>query len=265
MEGNPHLDDEKELTHLLAPLHWVAWQYHPVVESTNDIALGWAKKDAPDWGLVIADQQTAGRGRGDRRWVTRPGSALAISLVMRPSPRERQMLPRFTALAALGLVEVLGDLGLQAEIKWPNDVLLDGKKAAGVLVETEWRGDDLAALVVGLGVNVLPESLPAADQLRSPAISVAQALGKPVDRWALLVELVGAMKALRPSLTLDDFVLAWNKHLAFRGEVKSITLPGGIVEDCKIIGITPEGALRVRDCRGGQVEMVSGEIEMGSS
>ncbi|MDY6846879.1 MAG: biotin--[acetyl-CoA-carboxylase] ligase [Chloroflexota bacterium] len=262
MEGNPHLDDEKELTHLFATLQWVAWEYHPVVGSTNDIALGWAKKDAPDWGLVIADQQTAGRGRGDRGWVTRPGSALAISLVMRPTPRERQMLPRFTALATLGLVEVLGGLGLQADIKWPNDVLLDGKKVAGVLVETEWRGDDLAALVVGLGVNVLPESLPSAAQLRYPAISVAEILGKPVDRWALLVELVGAMKALRPSLTSNDFVLAWNKHLAFRDEVKSIALPGGIVEDYKIIGVTPEGALKVRDCLGGQVEIVSGEIIM---
>jgi len=265
MEGNAHLNDEKELTHLLESIQRGAWQYHPVVGSTNDIALRWAKKDAPDWGLVIADQQTAGRGRGNRRWVTRPGSALAISLVMRPSPRELQMLPRFTALAALGLVEVLGGLGLQAEIKWPNDVLLGGKKVAGVLVETEWRENDLTALVVGLGVNILPESLPAADQLRYPAISVAQALDDPVDRWALLVDLVGAMKTLRPSLTSDNFVLAWNKHLAFRDEVKSINLPGGIVKDYKIIGVTPEGALRVRDCCGGQVEIVSGEIEIGGS
>lgn len=265
MEGNAHLDAEKELTDLLEPLQWGAWQYHPVVGSTNDIALDWAKKGAPDWGLVIADQQTAGRGRGNRRWVTTPGSALAMSLVMRPSPQELKMLPRFTALAALGLVEVLGGLGLKAEIKWPNDVLLDGKKAAGVLVETEWQENDLAALVVGLGVNILPESVPAADQLRYPAISIAQALDKPVDRWTLLVDLVKAMKALRPSLTSDEFVSAWNKHLAFRGEVKSINLTGGVVKDYKIIGVTPGGALRVNDCRGGQVEIVSGEIEMGGA
>jgi BirA family biotin operon repressor/biotin-[acetyl-CoA-carboxylase] ligase len=212
---------------------------------------------------VIADQQSAGRGRGDRRWVTNPGSALAISLVIRPSAQELEMLPRFTALAALGLVNTLEALGLQAEIKWPNDVLLDGKKAAGVLVETEWRESDLAALVIGLGVNVLPKSVPPAEQLRYPAISVAEVMGMAVDRWALMVALVKGMKNLRPLLTLDDFIRVWNNKLAFRGEVKRIHLPGGRVEEFEVLGVTHGGALEVRDRRGKRVEIVSGEIEMG--
>ncbi|HEY9122140.1 MAG TPA: biotin--[acetyl-CoA-carboxylase] ligase [Brevefilum sp.] len=263
MEKSTHLDDERILKRLLEPLDWLNWQYYPVVGSTNDIALEWTKTGAPDWGLVIADQQSAGRGRGDRRWVTNPGSALAISIVIQPSPQELQMLPRFTALAALGLVNALEILGLQAEIKWPNDVLLDGKKAAGVLVETEWRESDLTALVIGLGVNVLAESVPPVGQLRYPAISVAEASGSTVDRWELMVDLVKAMKNLRPSLTSDEFIRAWNKKLAFCGEVKRICLPGGTVEEFEILGVTPEGALEVRDRDGKRVEIVSGEIDMG--
>jgi len=263
MEENTHLDDERILKALLAPLDWLEWQYCPVVGSTNDIALEWAKAGAPDWGLVIADQQNAGRGRGDRRWITNPGSALAISLVIRPSAQELEMLPRFTALAALGLVNALEALGLQAEIKWPNDVLLGGKKVAGVLVEMEWQENDLAALVIGLGVNVLPASVPPEEMLRYPATSVGEVTGKRVDRWTLMVELVKVMKNLRPLLTSDDFINTWNKHLAFRGEMKRIHLPGGTVEEFEILGVTSEGALEVRDRRGKRVEIVSGEIDMG--
>jgi len=263
MEENTHPDDERILKALLAPLDWLYWKYYPVVGSTNDIALEWAKTGAPDWGLVIADQQNAGRGRGDRRWVTNPGSALAISLVIRPSAQELEMLPRFTALAALGLVNALEALGLQAEIKWPNDVLLGGKKVAGVLVEMEWQENDLIALVVGLGVNVLPESVPPVEQLRYPAISVAEASGRMVDRWTLMVNTIKVMKNLRPLLTLDDFIRVWNNKLAFRGEVKRIHLPGGSIEEFEILGVTFEGALEVRDRRGKRVEIVSGEIEIG--
>ncbi len=265
MEENMRLDDERILMRLLEHLGWLDWQYYPVVGSTNDIALEWAKTGAPDWGLVIADQQSAGRGRGGRNWVTKPGSALAISLVIKPSPKELQMLPRFTALAALGLVHALEILGLQAEIKWPNDVLLDAKKAVGVLVETEWRESDLAALVIGLGVNVLPESVPPVEQLRYPATSIADVLGRPVDRWTLMLELVKVMKNLRPLLTSDDFIKTWNKHLAFRGEVKRIHLPGGNVDAFEILGVTPGGALEVRNRDGKRVEIMSGEIEMGDS
>ncbi len=265
IEENMHLDNERILKRLLEHLGWLDWQYYPVVGSTNDIALKWARTGAPDWGLVIADQQSAGRGRGGRNWVTKPGSALAISLVIKPSPKELQMLPRFTALAALGLVNALEILGLQAEIKWPNDVLLDGKKAAGILVETEWQESDFTALVIGLGVNVLPESVPPVEQLRYPAISVAEATGRPIDRWVLMVELVKGMKNLRPLLTSDDFIRVWNNKLAFRGEVKRIHLPGGTVEEFEVLGVTSEGALEVRDRHGKRVEIVSGEIEMGDS
>jgi BirA family biotin operon repressor/biotin-[acetyl-CoA-carboxylase] ligase len=254
---------EKDLEGILAPLALGAWQFHTSVDSTNDIALDWAKSGAPDWALVIADEQQSGRGRENRRWVTRPGSSLAFSLVLRPTPDEIEMLPRFTALGALGLIHALTGMGIKAVLKWPNDVLLAGKKAAGVLVEADWQEDELSGLVLGMGVNVLPGSVPSVDQVRYPATSVAQVLGEPVARWELLIAILKGMMSLRPCLTHASFIERWNNNLAFRNQVKSIYLPGGVKKDFEILGVTPEGTLEVRDFHGGQVEIVSGEISTG--
>ena len=256
------LNTEKDISHFLEPLQLGAWQYHPVVGSTSDIALDWAKAGAPDWGLVIADQQTKGRGRNERHWVTRQGTGLAFSLVLLAQPNERMMLTRFTALAALGLIRALSGLGLKAQIKWPNDVLLGGKKVAGVLVETEWWEDELEALVVGMGVNVKPQAVPPADILRYPATSVEDALGDPIDRWELLASILKVMIDLRPFLTHPDFVMLWNAHLAFRGEVVPILFPDDVLKEMEILGVTDNGRLALLDEWGEKVIIAAGEIRM---
>lgn len=238
------------------------WQYHPVVGSTNDLALDWAREGALDWSLVVADEQTAGRGRFERRWVTRPGVSLAMSLVLRPSTREAGYLTRFTALAALGLVYALAKMGLQAEIKWPNDVLLRGKKVAGVLVEAEWQGDVMEGLVVGMGVNINTKAVPAAGEVRFPSTSVEDAVGHEVERWALLAEILQAMEASRTDLTGDVFLEAWNAHLAFRDEWVLFRLPSGIVTRLYLLGVMPDGRLLLQGEDGQHKAFTSGEIVM---
>ena len=106
--------------------------------STNDDALLLATQGALDGWLVLAEEQTQGRGRSQRRWVTATGPALAFSLLLRPSALEQAYIGRFTALGALSVQQVLSELGLSAQIKWPNDVLVNGKKVCGVLAETLW-------------------------------------------------------------------------------------------------------------------------------
>lgn len=251
---------DKELTHFLESLRLDSWQFHPVVGSTNDLALEWAQADAPDWGLVVADRQEKGRGRNDRQWVTRQGAGLAFSLVLLPTLKERMVLPRFTALAALGLIRALSAFDIRAEIKWPNDVLLDGKKAAGVLVEVEWQEKELQALVVGMGVNVGREAIPPLDLLHYPATSVADALGTKINRWELLASVIEEMKALRPAIVLPEFIEMWNAHLAFRGEVMPIKFHRGVIKEMKIIGVMGDGRLELRDERGKRVELATGEI-----
>lgn len=254
------MHDKSSLADFLDPLGLGAWTYQRMVTSTNDLALSWAQRDAPDWSLVLADSQSAGRGRFDRNWVTKPKSALAMSLVLRPLPAELPHLPRFTALAALGLISALDDAGCEGRIKWPNDVLLNGKKVAGILVEAEWQADDVCALVVGMGVNVTDEAVP--NELRYPATSVEAELSDPIIRWALLADILQHMMALRLILTDQAFVEAWNSSLAFRGEWISFRQRGKTVKRMKLLGITTDGCLALQDPLGGGVNVMEGEIVM---
>jgi BirA family biotin operon repressor/biotin-[acetyl-CoA-carboxylase] ligase len=177
-------------------------------------------------------------------------------------PEEAGCVPRFTAMAALGLIHALEKWGLQGQVKWPNDVLLDGKKVAGVLVEADWQGEELVALVVGMGVNVKPESVPPEDELRFPATSVEDALGKGVDRWALLAEIINSMLVYREKLTEPAFVEAWNAHLALRGEWVPFRTSDGKTRRMKVLGVLPDGRLHLEKADGEVIKAVSGEIGM---
>ncbi len=208
---------------LRAALHRLplcAWRYWPTVGSTNDEALRWLDAGAPEGCLTLADEQTQGRGRGARRWWTPPGAALAFSLVVRPLPHEQPHLPRFTAWAAVALAETLAhDYGLQPQVKWPNDVLLGGRKVAGVLAEARWEGEHLRGVVVGVGVNLAPQAVPPASALDFPATSVAHALGDSPPRWRLLAALLRRMMAWRFRLGSRAFLQAWEARLAYRGQM----------------------------------------------
>ncbi len=172
----PYLDD--------LPLG--GWRFYESLGSSNDTALEWAKSDAPDMALVLADNQFSGRGRFQRHWVTVAGAALAFSLVMHPTAEEMISFYQFAGLGALAIVEALDRLGLPAQIKWPNDVLVERRKVAGILIENTWIGETLQALVTGIGINVSPHAVPPPDQVMFPATSLETVLGKPVDRWAVL-------------------------------------------------------------------------------
>lgn len=256
------MPEDEKLRKILQNLHLGGWQYYQEAASTNDIALAWAHEGAPDWSLVLADSQTAGRGRAGRRWITQPGVALAMSVVVRPESSFLAYLPRFTGLAALGLIGALGRLGLQGKLKWPNDVLLEGKKVAGVLVEADWEGQVLDALVVGMGVNVALGSLPDPDKVRYPATSVETVLGQALDRWALLGWILGEMRTLQQELPEEGFLKAWNSALAFRGAWVRFTPAGQEPQDVKILGVAESGALVFEDKAGRQESALAGEIVM---
>ena len=175
------------------PLGGIRW-FHQV-SSTNDEAANWIKTGCDDLSLVIADEQTAGRGRGGRRWFTPPGSALAFSVVLRVDDQINRILDlqstaRLNGLGALAVCLALQNkYSLLAKIKWPNDVLVNGKKLAGILTETDWVGNELTAVVIGIGINVATESIPPADWDANnphpyPATSVESQFYSTVNRWA---------------------------------------------------------------------------------
>lgn len=252
----------KGLSSHLAPLNLPAWQYYPEVTSTNDLALAWARNGAEDGSLVLADTQTSGRGRDGRRWVTVPGTALALSLILQPTPDEMPLLPRFTALPALALISALEGLGVPAQIKWPNDVLVQGRKIAGVLVEAEWQQDQISVLVVGLGVNVNNGAIPPASKLRFPATAVETEWGQKVDRWDLLATILHGIQHYRAYLPSESFLMAWNKHLAFKGQEILFRLPTGKVITATIQSVCTDGRLNLMTEKGKSMMVTAGEIEM---
>lgn len=254
-----HCDD---LSKYLDPLDLGAWRYFPTVGSTNDIALDWAKQGEPDMALVVADEQTSGRGRSGRRWVTEPGHSLAFSLVVRPSCFEAAYFSRFAALGSLGLIKALSGLGLAAVLKWPNDVLLMEQKVAGVLVESDWQSDEAEAVVIGLGVNISPKSIPPPELVRYPATAIESVLGAKVDRWALLAEIIRAMRDYRAVIGEDAFVNTWNNCLAMRDTWVNFRMMDEEPQSVRVIGVKPDGRLSLETEDGRQIDALAGEILM---
>lgn len=167
--------------------------YRPCLGSTNDLAKQRAEKGAREGLLVIADEQTAGRGRMGRRWWAPAGSALLTSLLFRPLiPPEQpgvslHTVQQLVMLCALAAADAVTDLTtLPVELKWPNDLIVSGRKLAGLLAESIFKGDRLDSVVVGLGMNTNTD-FASAPLFAVPATSLRIELGHPVGRLPLLV------------------------------------------------------------------------------
>jgi BirA family biotin operon repressor/biotin-[acetyl-CoA-carboxylase] ligase len=156
---------------------------YPEVASTNAIASELGEQGEPEGTVVIAEAQTAGRGRAGRRWASAPHVGLYTSILLRPrgAPGEVALLSQ---LAAVSLAEAVAEVdpGLSARIKWPNDLLVGEKKAAGILVETKTEGERVLYAVVGIGVNVNHGVGDFPEELRGSATSLNLASGRPVSR-----------------------------------------------------------------------------------
>jgi BirA family biotin operon repressor/biotin-[acetyl-CoA-carboxylase] ligase len=146
------MSDEYTLERLQMALAPRQIRYLPSIASTNDEATRWLTDGAPSGSVVIADEQTAGRGRHGRTWHTPPGVAIALSVILHPS---QQHMAGVNMAGTLAVFRTLSTLNMDnVRIKWANDVLVDGKKISGVLPEAVWDGDQLQGTVLGIGVNV---------------------------------------------------------------------------------------------------------------
>lgn len=268
----------------LADLPLGPLRYFDTIGSTNAEAARWAQQDAPDLSLVVADEQTAGRGRHGRRWHTPPGAALAFSLVLRPEKlpnlnlqmeeqkQSQRYLTRLAALGALAVCDGLEAYGrqhtgqIQPMIKWPNDVLADGRKLSGVLVESHWEGKRLTAVILGIGINVAPASIPEEGQLSFPAACVAEILAKPVNRLQLLHQVLKALVDRRNQLSNEEFILAWERHLAYVGQrvriFQAVTGDDASPVEGDILGLSKDGALRLQTPSGESLNIHSGEVHL---
>jgi BirA family biotin operon repressor/biotin-[acetyl-CoA-carboxylase] ligase len=240
------------------------FKYYSSIDSTNRIALEWLENGTPDGAIVFADHQSSGRGRFERNWVTQPGSAIAVSIIVRPDVREQKYLRLFSPLAGIALVDVLKhNLQMDAQIKWPNDVLLNRMKTAGILTETVWNGDKLLGLVVGIGVNVLPQSIPPKELLQYPATCIQDHCSYPIDRFEIMAALIIAFTFWRSQIHSPEFMNQWQKTLAFRGEKVYIKQKDGTVQLSGILsGLTPNGDLEIFSENNQKQTITAGDVHL---
>jgi len=227
------------------------------IGSTNDRASELAAQGAPHGTLVVADEQTAGRGRAGRRWITPPGSALAFSLVLRLPAAGQATIAPLNALGAMAVVDALGEVGVAARVKWPNDVILGGRKACGILVEGAWVDDALESVVLGIGLNVAPASVPPAAVLDYPATCVQSAASAEVNRVDLLLRILAAIAAWLPRLESPHLTAAWEQRLAFLHEEVELVGKEGHVRGV-LLGLAPDGRARLRSSSG-ETLLIGGE------
>lgn len=224
------------------------------VASTQAVAFALAGEGAPDRTVVVADHQTAGRGRFGRRWLDEPGASLLVSILLRPR-LEPSRLPLLSYAAAVAVAEALeAAAGLAGRLKWPNDVLVDGRKIAGILLES--RIGQAPAVVVGIGVNVAQRAFP--PDLAPRVTSVALAGGRSTDREALLAALLESFDAWRGRLEGEGFAAVRERWLAL-----SDTLGRPVRVDGRVgiaVDLDAEGALVLRD--GATLHrVIAGEME----
>ena len=217
--------------------------HHRSVDSTNERAKALALRGAPHGTVVTADEQTAGRGRQGRGWVAAPGSAVLLSVVLRPPP---ESVPLAAAVAVADAVPA------DCRIKWPNDVLVDGRKLAGILVEGRPQ-EGWAVLGIGLNVTTPAHAFP--PELREIATSLAAVLPEPPTIEQLLPALFGRLEE-RLAAPLPEVLAEWRRRDALRGS--KVRWSGG---EGTAAGIDDRGSLLV-DTGSGRVALAAGEVHL---
>jgi BirA family biotin operon repressor/biotin-[acetyl-CoA-carboxylase] ligase len=230
-------------------------------ESTNTAALEQAAKGAAHGTVVVAEEQTAGRGRFGRSWYSEKSSGIYASVILRP-PLAPAVAPVLTLMAAVAAHQAISTTtGLPADIRWPNDVLVDGKKVCGILTEMSAEVDRLHAVVLGIGINVNHREMPS--ELKSIATSLRIEAGKTISRAQILVALLKELER-KYHLLLDEGSAAiarrWAAASTF-AEGKRVRVLSGTGEFvATTIGLESNGALRLRREDGREELLVSGEV-----
>ncbi|HWI60597.1 MAG TPA: biotin--[acetyl-CoA-carboxylase] ligase [Symbiobacteriaceae bacterium] len=243
------------------------YEYRESVGSTNDVAKQMARAGAPEGLLVVADEQTAGKGRLGRAWTTPKGTALAMSLLLRPQLPPTQA-PRVTLVAAVAVAEAVRAVtGLPVGIKWPNDLQLAGRKFCGILTEMEAEIERVNFVVCGMGMNVnLPrEVLPA--EFRESATSLMAEQGAPLARAPLIQAIMSRFEAVYADLIagrFDAVLDRWRKLSITLGQpVRVLSVSGDPTLEGVAEAVDEDGALLVRESATGKLHrVVAGEVSL---
>jgi len=253
--------------------HRVRWMAE--TGSTNSDAMAAARDGAPEGAVVVADHQSAGRGRLGRTWTAPPGASLLVSVLLRP---QAEVVGAVAMAVGLAMAEAVEELtGVAPGLKWPNDLLLDDRKLAGILAEADWpagstassgwrapRDGERMVVVVGVGVNVnWPDTLP--DDLAETATALNHVVGHDVDRGELLVAFLrrldghyGALVEAR-SAAASGLLDAWRARSATLGRRVRVDLGSSDVEGTAV-DVDAEGHLVVESDDGERRTFAAGDV-----
>lgn len=259
----PDILSDEELQSILK----TAWIGHPVyyydeVDSTNVVAKNYGDQDYPHGTLVVADQQRSGRGRKGRNWSSPKGEGIWMSLLLKPdlNPANASMMTLVTALAVVKAIENIAQL--PAKIKWPNDIVINGKKVCGILTEMSAQRDYINHLVIGVGMNIHTKSFP--EEFSDIATSLFLESRKKIKRSVLIDEIWKNFETYYELfLQTQDFSVLkqeYNTYLVNRNE-KVKVLDGKDSFEGKAMGITDKGELIVDTWEARRL-VFSGEVSV---
>jgi BirA family biotin operon repressor/biotin-[acetyl-CoA-carboxylase] ligase len=220
--------------------------------STQDLAGQEAAREAPEGFCVVAMEQTSGRGRQGRRWLAPAGSALLCSLLLKP---QDELWPRVTLLAGVVVAEAVSRLGgCEAQLKWPNDVLVAGKKVAGILAEKEGQ-----AVILGIGVNLTVDEFPP----EINGVSLHQLAGRPVGWEEVLAEILRGWAAWEERISksgLARIAQQWRALAVGLGEPVSVDVNREVIRGVAV-DIQPDGSLLV-ETKDGMRSLYAGDVHL---
>lgn len=236
---------------------------YDAVDSTNLVLKQLAHEGAEDGTVVVADSQGTGRGRMERHFFSPPGKGIWVSILLRPTflPQDA---PKCTLMAAVAVARAMERFGLRAAIKWPNDIIHEGRKLVGILTEMSAEMDRVDYVVIGIGINVniAREDFP--EELRDTATSLMQIKGTPLPRVAFLQELLRAVDVLYQEVQREGFapvLAAWRKYAVTLGQTVRVIGPAGEEFEGVAADIDADGALFV-DTKMGRRRVLAGDISI---
>ncbi len=232
------------------------------VTSTNDVAVALARGGSPEGTLVIAEEQSRGRGRLGRTWFSPPGSGLWFSIILKPAFRAEDS-SIISLAAAAGVAESLEEgYGVKARLKWPNDVLVGGRKICGILTEAEFIDDRVRFVVLGIGINVLTGTGEFPRDIADIATSLAIETDRQISRTGVLARVVNAIEDNYIDLRDNGFAGLRKKLLersALIGKMIRVKTPEGVV-DGVATNIDLTGALLLRRESGATERIIAGDV-----
>jgi BirA family transcriptional regulator, biotin operon repressor / biotin---[acetyl-CoA-carboxylase] ligase len=238
------------------------FHYFAEIDSTNVYARRLAEQGANEGEVIIAESQTRGRGRLGRNWVSPPFVNLYVSVILRPQLAPVHA-PQLTLMAAVALADTIASfIGTPPTIKWPNDILVGGKKLAGILTESSCDSERIEFVILGIGVNLNYPLAMMPEVIRERATSILALTKNNIEREAFLERLIQDLDRCYGELEergFDSLALRWEAFFGLRGKgVRVETIDRIIIGTAK--GIDRDGALVVEDDRGERQRIVAGDV-----